>query len=72
MSSTEFSILLKKERRLNHLTQEELALRAGVGLRLIRDIEQGKATLRIDSLNKVLALFGYEVAPVRSSPHAER
>ena len=70
MTRSAFSLLLKEERRQNHLTQEELALRAGVGLRLIRDIEQGKATLRLDSLNKVLALFGYEAGPVRRAADA--
>jgi len=67
---TAFSELLKAERATNNLTQEELSLRAGVGLRLIREIEQGKPTLRLDSLNKVLALFGYAAGPVRKAPDA--
>ncbi len=71
MEITEFSRVLKLERQRNNLTQEELALRAGVGLRLIREIEQGKSTLRLDSLNKVLGLFGYEVVPVRRKPDAQ-
>ena len=71
MEITEFARVLKLERKRNNLTQEELALRAGVGLRLIREIEQGKSTLRLDSLNKVLGLFGYEVAPVRRSNDAQ-
>ena len=71
MEVTEFAKVLKLERKRNNLTQEELALRAGVGLRLIRDIEQGKSTLRLDSLNKVLGLFGYEVAPVRRKVDAQ-
>ncbi len=45
-------------RKENSLTQKELSAKAGVGLRLIRDMEQGKATLRIDKVNQVLALFG--------------
>jgi predicted transcriptional regulator len=40
------------------LTQKELSAKAGVGLRLIRDMEQGKASLRIDKVNQVLSLFG--------------
>jgi y4mF family transcriptional regulator len=71
MEVTEFARVLKLERQRNNLTQEALALRAGVGLRLIREIEQGKTTLRLDSLNKVLGLFGYEVAPVRRTPDAQ-
>ncbi|MFY7849601.1 MAG: transcriptional regulator, partial [Bacteroidia bacterium] len=45
-------------------TQPELALKAGVGLRFLRELEQGKQTLRLDKVNKVLQLFGYEVGPV--------
>jgi len=45
------------------LTQEDLARRAGVGLRFIREMEQGKQTLRLDKINQVLALFGYEMQP---------
>ena len=46
------------------MTQPELAEKAGVGLRFIRDLEQGKETLRLDKVNQVLKLFGYEVGPV--------
>ena len=45
------------------LTQEELAEKAGVGLRFIRELEKGKETLRMDKVNQVLALFGYQVMP---------
>jgi y4mF family transcriptional regulator len=45
------------------LTQEELAEKAGVGLRFIRDLEQGKESLRMDKVNQVLALFGYRAIP---------
>jgi len=55
---------LRKERKLAHLTQQELAEKAGVGLRFIREFEQGKQTLRLDSVNKVLKLFGKKLGPV--------
>jgi len=55
---------IKKERKTVKLTQRELALKAGVGLRFIRDAEQGKSTLRTDTLNKVLKLFGKTLGPV--------
>jgi y4mF family transcriptional regulator len=45
------------------MTQEQLAQKAGVGLRFIRDIEQGKETLRMDKVNQVLALFGHQISP---------
>ena len=55
---------VKERRKLVKLTQPELALKAGVGLRFLRELEQGKQTIRLDKVNKVLQLFGYEVGPV--------
>ena len=55
------SVFLKQQRKQTNLTQKELAARAGVGLRLVREIEQGKTTMRIDKVNQVLALFGAEL-----------
>jgi y4mF family transcriptional regulator len=49
---------VKKKRKQNKLTQPELAAKAGVGLRFVRDLEQGKNTMRIDKVNDVLRLFG--------------
>lgn len=54
----DFSNFVKKKRKEFNLTQEELALKAGVGLRFVRDLEQGKSSLRLDKVNDVLALFG--------------
>jgi y4mF family transcriptional regulator len=58
------SAFIKSERKSARLTQKELALKAGVGLRFIRDIEQGKSSFRTDTLNKVLKLFGKVLGPV--------
>jgi y4mF family transcriptional regulator len=55
---------VKDKRKWVKLTQPELAEKAGVGLRFIRDLEQGKETLRLDKVNQVLQLFGYEVGAV--------
>ncbi|MEN7972663.1 MAG: helix-turn-helix transcriptional regulator [Verrucomicrobiota bacterium] len=55
---------IKERRRAMKLTQKDLADRAGVGLRFIRDLEQGKASLRLDKVNQVLALFGHRMEPV--------
>ena len=54
-------------RKAAGLTQVELAERAGVGLRFVRELEQGKPTVRLDKVNQVLALFGCELA-VRAKP----
>lgn len=62
--TTPFSSFIKKRRRELGITQNELALRAGVGLRFIRDVEQGKKSIRLDTINQVLSLFGSEAAPV--------
>jgi y4mF family transcriptional regulator len=56
---------VKEKRKSVKLTQPELAEKAGVGLRFIRELEQGKETLRLDKVNQVLQLFGYEVGPVK-------
>jgi len=55
---------IRQRRKDRGLTQEDLAIRAGVGLRFIRDLEQGKEALRSDTLNKVLRLFGKTLGPV--------
>jgi len=55
---------IKNKRKQNRLTQPELAIKAGVGLRFIRDLEQGKTTLRMDKVNDVLRLFGETLGPV--------
>lgn len=57
-------LFVKQKRKELKLTQEELALNAGVGLRFVRDLEQGKKTLRLDKVNDVLALFGKEVGVI--------
>ncbi len=45
------------------MTQEEFALRAGLGLRFVRELEQGKETVRMDKVNKALWMFGTEAVP---------
>ncbi len=52
---------IKQMRQAAGLSQVELAERAGVGLRFVRELEQGKTTVRLDKVNQVLALFGREV-----------
>ncbi len=57
---------IKEKRKKHVLSQVELAERSGVGLRFVRDMEQGKQTLRMDKVNQVLALFGEALAPVKT------
>ncbi|MPR34217.1 helix-turn-helix transcriptional regulator [Salmonirosea aquatica] len=56
---------VKNKRKSLKLTQIDLAEKSGVGLRFIRDLEQGKATLRLDKVNQVLDMFGCEAGPIR-------
>ena len=61
-----------RQRRLaNHLTQRQLAELAGVGLRLVSELERGKATLRMDVANRVLAVFGLTLEPVEAPRNEE-
>lgn len=55
------SDFIKEKRKQLKLTQPELAERAGVGLRFVRELEQGKQSVRLDKVNQVLALFGSEM-----------
>jgi y4mF family transcriptional regulator len=52
---------VKEKRKKLRLTQSELAERAGVGLRFIRELERGKQSVRMDKVNQVLTLFGCEI-----------
>ena len=58
-------LFVKSRRKQLGMTQVDLAERAGVGLRFVRDLEQGKQTLRLDKVNQVLALFGHVLAPIQ-------
>lgn len=59
-----FSEYVKQMRKEHNLTQMELSEKSGVGLRFVRELEQGKETLRLDKVNQVLNLFGAEVGVV--------
>lgn len=54
---------IKTKRKQHGLTQVELAERAGVGLRFVRELERGKPTVQLDKVNMVLKLFGEELRP---------
>jgi len=64
MTENKLSLQVKALRKQYGLTQEELSYKSGVGLRFIRDLEQGKNSLRMDKVNTVLAMFGKELGMV--------
>ncbi|MBQ9195364.1 MAG: helix-turn-helix transcriptional regulator [Bacteroidales bacterium] len=57
------SSTLKNLRKEHGLTQVDLAMKSGVGLNFVRELEQGKATVRLDKVSQVFDLFGYELIP---------
>lgn len=54
---------VRQQRKLHKMTQHDLADRAGVGIRFVREMEGGKPTLRMDKVNVVLDLFGHQLEP---------
>ena len=68
---TALSRYVKEKRKEYGLTQVDLSEKSGVGLRFVRELEQGKWTLRLDKVNQVLALFGAEMAPKTIEPKPE-
>ena len=66
MNDKSLSEYVKQMRKEHNLTQVELSEKSGVGLRFVRELEQGKQTLRLDKVNQVLSLFGTEegVVPI--------
>lgn len=56
---------IKENRKAVGLTQEEFAVRSGLGLRFIRELEQGKETVRMDKVNVALSMFDMEAVPGR-------
>ena len=67
----ELKDFVKKQRKIHGLTQITLARKAGVGLRFVREMEQGKATLRMDKVNQILNLFGKTLGLVSWRPDIE-
>jgi y4mF family transcriptional regulator len=55
---------IKERRKMLKITQKEFAERSGLGLRFVREIEQGKETCRMDKVLQALALFGATMIPV--------
>lgn len=64
MESERLSQFVKRKRKENGLTQEELSFKAGVGLRFIRELEADKPSLQMNKVNQVLQLFGYFLGPI--------
>ena len=59
------AVFIKENRKAAGLTQEEFAMRSGLGLRFIRELEQRKETVRMDKVNIALSMFDMEAVPGR-------
>jgi y4mF family transcriptional regulator len=57
---------IQELRKIAKITQVELSVRAGVGLRFIRELERGKPTVRLDKVDQVLEFFGYHLEVVKN------
>lgn len=67
----ELAEFVKDKRKGANLTQEDLAKKAGVGLRFLRDLEQGKQSLMTDKVDQILKMFGYTLGPVAMKRETE-
>lgn len=71
MRNDKIAVFIRENRKAAGLTQEEFAIRSGLGLRFVHDLEQGKETVRLDKVNQALAMFGMEAVPGRKEPRKE-
>ena len=73
MKQTTLSVFVKAMRKQYNLTQvDDLSEKSGVGLRFVRELEQGKQTIRLDKANQILNLFGYEIGAVPINKNEEQ
>jgi y4mF family transcriptional regulator len=61
------SDFVRQKRKSLGMTQKEMSEKSGVGIRFIRELERGKETLKMDKINQVLDLFGFELGPMEST-----
>ena len=71
MRNNKIAAFMRESRKAAGLTQEEFAMRSGLGLRFVRNLEQGKETVRLDKVNQALAVFGMEAVPGRKESRIE-
>ena len=68
---TPLAKMVKEKRKAHKMTQQDLSQKSGLGLRLVREIEQGKTSMRMDKVNQLLNLFGMELTPTPKSKSHE-
>ena len=65
--NTSIATFIKAKRKQLKLTQPQLAAKAGVGIRFVRELEQGKQSVRLNKVNQVLDLFGSELGVIQKA-----
>jgi len=60
-NSEELGAAIRTERKRLKVTQKELAMAAGIGLRFLIELELGKPTARIEGVFKVLQALGIKL-----------
>ncbi len=61
------SNFIRESRKQQKMSQRQLAEKAGVGVRFIRELEYGKQSVRLDKVNQVLAVFGHKLGVIELS-----
>lgn len=67
MEQLSLNKFVRLKRKSLKMTQKEMSEKSGVGIRFIRELERGKETLKMDKVNQVLDLFGYELGPIETT-----
>ena len=71
MKQLSLSEFVRLKRKSLKMTQKEMSEKSGVGIRFVRELERGKQTLKMDKVNQVLDLFGYELGPIETTRNNE-
>lgn len=71
MEQLSLNKFVRLKRKSLKMTQKEMSEKSGVGIRFIRELERGKETLKMDKVNQVLSLFGYELGPIETNRNSE-
>lgn len=71
MEQLSLNKFVRSKRKSLKMTQKEMSEKSGVGIRFIRELERGKETLKMDKVNQVLSLFGYELGPIETNRNSE-
>ncbi|NNM58876.1 MAG: helix-turn-helix transcriptional regulator [Legionellales bacterium] len=58
----QLGLLIRSTRKRQNLTQEQLAAAAGVGVRFVRELEQGKESCHLGKAMIVVSMLGLQLS----------